>query len=81
MPRLLAAVLTCIAAALLAVGAAMGAVALLNAPPEQPNVPLVHFPESGRDASAPAPDTASGEPTAPEEEPAPTDGTTRAAGG
>ncbi|UGY91206.1 hypothetical protein [Streptomyces gobiensis] len=44
MHRLLAAALTCVVAALLAVGAALGAVALLNASPEQPNVPLVHFP-------------------------------------
>lgn len=43
MPRLLAAALTCVVAAALAVGAAMGAVAALNAPPDQPNVPLVHF--------------------------------------
>ncbi|MDK1473938.1 hypothetical protein QNO07_11010 [Streptomyces sp. 549] len=51
MPRLLAAALTCLAAALLAVGTAFGAVALLNASPEQPNVPLVHFPQQGADDS------------------------------
>ncbi|WP_196943109.1 hypothetical protein [Streptomyces sclerotialus] len=47
MPRLLAAALTCIAAAALAVGAALGAVAALNATPEQPNVPLVTFDRTG----------------------------------
>lgn len=56
MHRLLAAALTCVAAALLAVGAGLGAVALLNASPEQPNVPLVHFPENeGAASEAPAP--------------------------
>ena len=43
MHRLFAAALTCVAAAALAVGAAMGIVAALDATPEQPNVPLVHF--------------------------------------
>lgn len=56
MHRLLAAALTCVAAALLAIGAGLGAVAFLNATPEQPNVPLVHFPEHERAVSdAPAP--------------------------
>lgn len=49
MHRLLAAALTCVAAALLAVGTAFGIVALLNSTPEQPNVPLVHFPEGTED--------------------------------
>ncbi|UNS96885.1 hypothetical protein MMF93_10445 [Streptomyces tubbatahanensis] len=43
MHRLLAAALTCVLAAGLAVGAGLGIVAALNATPEQPNVPLVHF--------------------------------------
>ncbi|MGP3976960.1 hypothetical protein ACTWQF_23695 [Streptomyces sp. 8N114] len=43
MHRLLAAALTCVVAAGLAVGAGFGIVAALNATPEQPNVPLVHF--------------------------------------
>lgn len=43
MHRLLAAALTCVVAAGLAVGAGFGIVAALNAAPEQPNVPLVHF--------------------------------------
>ncbi|MGP3947466.1 hypothetical protein [Streptomyces sp. 7N604] len=44
MHRLLAAILTCMAAAALAFGAAVGIVAALSATPEQPNVPLVSFP-------------------------------------
>lgn len=56
MHRLLAAALTCVAAALLAFGAGLGAVAMLNATPEQPNVPLVHFPENeGAVSDAPEP--------------------------
>lgn len=43
MHRLLAAALTCVVAAGLAVGAGFGIVAALNATPEQPNVPLVRF--------------------------------------
>ncbi|MFH8592562.1 hypothetical protein [Streptomyces rimosus] len=43
MHRLLAAVLTSLAATALAVGAALGIVAALDATPEQPNVPLVTF--------------------------------------
>lgn len=43
MHRLLTAALTCVVAAGLAVGAGFGIVAALNATPEQPNVPLVHF--------------------------------------
>ncbi|NSC21591.1 hypothetical protein FM076_10380, partial [Streptomyces albus subsp. chlorinus] len=43
MHRLLAAALTCVVAAGLAVGAGYGIVAVLDATPEQPNEPLVHF--------------------------------------
>ncbi|MEU6675821.1 hypothetical protein [Streptomyces sp. NPDC046853] len=43
MHRLLAAGLTVVVAAALAVGAAFGIVAALNATPEQPNTPLVHY--------------------------------------
>lgn len=43
MSRLLAAALTVVAAALLAVGAALGIVALLEATPEQPNTPLITY--------------------------------------
>ncbi|MEU7578945.1 hypothetical protein AB0B50_15235 [Streptomyces sp. NPDC041068] len=43
MHRLLAASLTVAAGALLAVGASLGIVALLNATPDQPNTPLVHY--------------------------------------
>ncbi|MFH8987016.1 hypothetical protein [Streptomyces sp. NPDC017940] len=37
------------AAAALAVGAAVGVVALLDATPDQPNRPLVHYEDPGRD--------------------------------
>ncbi|GAA2287520.1 hypothetical protein GCM10010145_39870 [Streptomyces ruber] len=47
MSRLLAAALTVVAAAALAVGAAFGAVALLEAPPDQPNTPLVTYETNG----------------------------------
>ncbi|WP_405807659.1 hypothetical protein [Streptomyces sp. NBC_01187] len=43
MHRLLAATLTSVVAAGLAVGAGFGIVAALDATPDQPNVPLVHF--------------------------------------
>ena len=43
MSRLLAAALTVVAAALLALGAAFGIVALLEATPEQPNTPLITY--------------------------------------
>ncbi|MHA5051319.1 hypothetical protein [Streptomyces sp. SD15] len=43
MSRLLAAVLTVVAAAALAVGAAFGIVALLEARPDQPNTPLITY--------------------------------------
>lgn len=45
MSRLLAALLTCVATAALATGAAFGIVAALDATPEQQNVPLVTFPD------------------------------------
>ncbi|WP_327328656.1 hypothetical protein OG735_37010 [Streptomyces sp. NBC_01210] len=54
MHRLTAAVLTAMAAAVLAVGAAFGIVAALNVTPEQPNVPLVSF-ETGRPTASPQP--------------------------
>lgn len=44
MPRFLLAAVTAVVAAALAVGAAIGIVAILNMPPDQPNVPLVTFP-------------------------------------
>ncbi|GAB7033722.1 hypothetical protein AB0G35_04635 [Streptomyces sp. NPDC021749] len=47
MHRMLAAALTALTAAALAVGAALGIVAALDAPPEQPNVPLVTFDGAG----------------------------------
>ncbi|UQA95541.1 hypothetical protein [Streptomyces halobius] len=47
MHRMLAAVLTALAAAALAVGAGCGIVAALEVPPEQPNVPLVTFDRTG----------------------------------
>ncbi|NGO45014.1 MULTISPECIES: hypothetical protein [Streptomyces] len=49
MPRLLAALLTVTAAAVLAVGAAVGIVALLNATPEQPNTPLITYETAGQE--------------------------------
>ncbi|MEV6316185.1 hypothetical protein [Streptomyces sp. NPDC051776] len=54
MHRLLAAAVTCAAAAALAVGTAFGIVAALEAAPEQPNVPLVSFPD-GPPSPSPAP--------------------------
>ncbi|MFJ9414258.1 MULTISPECIES: hypothetical protein [unclassified Streptomyces] len=47
MHRTLAAALTALAAAALAVGAALGIVAALDATPRQPNVPLVTFDRTG----------------------------------
>ncbi|WP_419994659.1 hypothetical protein [Streptomyces boninensis] len=41
--RLVAAVVTSVVAAALAFAAGLGIVAVRNATPEQPNVPLVHF--------------------------------------
>ncbi|GHE69891.1 hypothetical protein GCM10018785_43000 [Streptomyces longispororuber] len=49
MHRLLAATLTAVAAAALAVGAAFGVVALLNVTPDQPDRPLVHYESPERD--------------------------------
>ena len=49
MPRLLAALLTVAAAAVLAVGAALGVVALLNATPDQPNTPLITYETADRE--------------------------------
>ncbi|MBC9716076.1 hypothetical protein H9Y04_26390 [Streptomyces sp. TRM66268-LWL] len=43
MHRLLAGALTAAAAAALAVAAAFGIVALLNATPDQPNTPLISY--------------------------------------
>ncbi|WP_167368001.1 hypothetical protein [Streptomyces agglomeratus] len=43
MSKFLAAALTVVAAAALAVGAALAVVALLSATPEQPNVPLISY--------------------------------------
>ncbi|MET7853813.1 hypothetical protein AB0D78_08730 [Streptomyces avermitilis] len=43
MSRLLAAALTVVAATALAVGAALGIVALLEATPDQPNTPLITY--------------------------------------
>ena len=47
MSRLLAAAITVVAAAALAVGAAFGVVALLEATPDQPNTPLVTYQNTG----------------------------------
>jgi hypothetical protein len=49
MPRLLAALLTVVVAAGLAVGAALGVVALLDATPDQPNTPLITYETAGRE--------------------------------
>ncbi|MGW5737186.1 MULTISPECIES: hypothetical protein [Streptomyces] len=48
MHRLLAAGLTAVVAAALAVAASFGIVAALNATPEQPNTPLVHYENAPR---------------------------------
>ncbi|MFE2043548.1 hypothetical protein ACFXAZ_22005 [Streptomyces sp. NPDC059477] len=48
MSRLLAASLTVVAAAVLAVAAAFGVVALLEATPEQPNTPLITYEQAGQ---------------------------------
>ncbi|MFB8771296.1 hypothetical protein [Streptomyces broussonetiae] len=47
MSRLIAAVTTVVVAAALAVGAALGVVALLEATPEQPNTPLITYEQAG----------------------------------
>ncbi|MBD3930582.1 hypothetical protein IF129_03200 [Streptomyces chumphonensis] len=63
--------MTCIFAALLAVGAGVGIVAMLNADTEQPNVPLVHFPDHEPEApSPPAESVSPSEATDPSAEPA-----------
>ncbi|MFC9911158.1 hypothetical protein [Streptomyces sp. NPDC059862] len=48
MPRLLAATVTVVIAAALAVGAAFGIVALLESTPEQPNTPLITYEQAGQ---------------------------------
>ncbi|MEU6259434.1 hypothetical protein [Streptomyces sp. NPDC047043] len=55
MQRIFAAVLTCVLSAALAAAAAVGLVSALSATPEQPNVPLVTFPDQAGDRAAPAP--------------------------
>lgn len=55
MPRTLAALLTSTLSAALAAGAAFGLVTVLSATPEQPNVPLVTFPDTVGDRSASTP--------------------------
>ncbi|WP_199835900.1 hypothetical protein [Streptomyces sp. TP-A0356] len=49
MSRILAAVLTMTAAALLAVGAALGIVAALEATPKQPDTPLITYQNAGQE--------------------------------
>ncbi|MET7440484.1 hypothetical protein ACWERY_25445 [Streptomyces sp. NPDC004082] len=49
MSRLLAAALTVVAAAALAVGAAFGIVALLDATPDQPDTPLITYEHAARE--------------------------------
>ncbi|MFF9772253.1 hypothetical protein ACF1HJ_00955 [Streptomyces sp. NPDC013978] len=49
MSRLLAAVLTMVVAAALALGAAFGIVALLDATPDQPNTPLITYENAGQE--------------------------------
>ncbi|WP_265564601.1 hypothetical protein [Streptomyces hygroscopicus] len=48
MSRLLAAVLTMTAAAVLAVGAAFGIVAMLETTPKQPNTPMITYENAGQ---------------------------------
>ncbi|MFJ8631163.1 hypothetical protein [Streptomyces sp. NPDC093568] len=48
MSRLLAAGLTVVLAAVLAVAAALGIVALLQATPDQPNTPLITYEQAGQ---------------------------------
>ncbi|MFI8853533.1 hypothetical protein [Streptomyces sp. 891-h] len=78
MHRLLAATLVCVAAAGLAVGTGFGIVAALDATPEQPNVPLVHFHSSpdevpGLGESA-LPSASPSESASPSKSPAPSPG-------
>ncbi|MEV7993752.1 hypothetical protein AB0O67_18065 [Streptomyces sp. NPDC086077] len=49
MSRLIAATVTVVVAAALAVGAAFGVVALLEATPEQPNSPLITYEQAGQE--------------------------------
>ncbi len=49
MSRLLAVALTVAASAALAVGAALGVVALLDATPDQPNTPLITYQNAARE--------------------------------
>ncbi|MFE7579960.1 hypothetical protein ACFU5Y_00150 [Streptomyces gardneri] len=60
MSRLLAAFLTCVAAAVLAAGAAFGIVTALEATPEQQNVPLVTFPDPPAQGPSTAPGSGAG---------------------
>jgi len=48
MSRLLAAALTVVAAAALAVGAALGIVGLLDRTPAQPDTPLITYEQAGQ---------------------------------
>ncbi|MFI5679365.1 hypothetical protein [Streptomyces cellulosae] len=48
MSRLFAAALTVVLAAALAVGAAFGIVALLEATPDQPNTPMITYEQAGQ---------------------------------
>ncbi|MBG0855491.1 hypothetical protein I2W78_27525 [Streptomyces spinoverrucosus] len=48
MSRLIAATVTVVVAAGLAVAAALGVVALLEATPEQPNSPLITYEQAGQ---------------------------------
>ncbi|WP_406727674.1 hypothetical protein WJ438_27965 [Streptomyces sp. GD-15H] len=48
MSRLLAAALTVVLASALAVGAALGVVALLDVTPDQPNAPLITYEHAGQ---------------------------------
>ncbi|WP_328555721.1 MULTISPECIES: hypothetical protein [unclassified Streptomyces] len=49
MSRLLATALTVVVAAVLAVGAALGIVAVLDATPDQPNTPLITYRNAGQE--------------------------------
>ncbi|MGN9759988.1 hypothetical protein [Streptomyces sp. SD31] len=57
MSRIVAVLLACALSAALAAGAAFGLVTALTAAPEQPNVPLVTFPEPAGDRAASVPRT------------------------
>jgi hypothetical protein len=48
MSRLVTAALTVVLAAALAVGAALGIVALLEATPDQPNTPMITYEQAGQ---------------------------------